>query len=91
MIGFSINFLVLNFIGFFYYTAYNIFGYYFVATFSAEVHFSDLLFAVHALILVCFQLMLLFYYPRKSTNTLSPIWGTFGFLCLSKQKIKNRI
>jgi len=75
--GLSINFIFLNFIGFYFYTTYNIYGYIFESSFSNQVHLTDVIFASHALLLICIQFGCLMYYPRGD-NHLSYFWVPFG-------------
>lgn len=75
--GLSINFIFLNFIGFFYYFSYNLFAYTYTTSFSRQVHFSDLLFAAHALLLVSVHVVFLFSFPR-TTNQVNWYWLGFG-------------
>lgn len=80
--GLSINFIFLNFIGFFYYFSYNFFAYTYTTSFSRQVHFSDLLFAAHAWFLVSIHMVFLLSFPRK-TNQINIYWFGFGISTLS--------
>ena len=83
--GLSINFVFLNIIGFTYYFGYNMYAYTSDASFSKQVHLSDVLFATHALILVLVHMVFLFVYPRKS-NKPNLYWMGFGVLTVSRIK-----
>ena len=80
--GLSINYIFLNFIGFFYYFSYNMYAYIYTTPFSRQVHFSDLLFAIHALFMVSVHVIFLFSYPR-SKNILNPYWIGYGVTTIS--------
>ncbi len=72
--GLSINYLVLNFIGYTYYSTYNIYGFLYNPQYnSGQIHTSDLLFAFHALFMVSVHIILVIYYPRES-NKPRPVW-----------------
>merc|ERR1712100_679456 len=54
--GLSINFLIMNFVGFYFYLSYNIYGYFYPSSkYHGETHLEDVIFAAHALALVSIQ------------------------------------
>jgi len=72
--GFSINYIMMNFLGYLFYSIYNLYGYYaesFIA--KSQIHTSDVLFAVHGFVLVCLHYALVMYYPRKD-NRVQGLW-----------------
>ena len=81
--GLSINFIFLNFLGFFYYFSYNLYAYIYTTSFSRQVHFSDLLFASHAWFMVSVHMVFLWSFPRK-TNQINYYWCGFGIFTLRK-------
>jgi len=75
--GLSVNFLIMNFVGFYFYLSYNIFGYFYpIANYHKETHLEDVIFAAHALALVSLQVVQYYYYPKKG-NTVN--WWWVGF------------
>jgi len=79
--GLSINFLYMNFVGFYFYTAYNIYGYFYPSSnYHGETHLEDVIFACHALLWVSIQLVQYSYYPR-GTNKIN--WYWLGFTVLT--------
>ena len=77
------NYLVLNFIGYTYYSTYNIYGYVYDPPFNnGQIHLSDIIFAVHGLFMVSVQIVLVLYYPRKD-NQLKRSWMAFALLSIA--------
>jgi len=67
----------MNFVGFYFYLSYNIFGYFYpIANYHKETHLEDVIFAAHALALVSLQVVQYYYYPKKG-NTVN--WWWVGF------------
>ncbi|KAL4468847.1 hypothetical protein ABPG72_008774 [Tetrahymena utriculariae] len=71
--GCKIDYLVFNFSGFFFYTIYNVIGYWgdSEANGTGDVEIQDVVFAIHALTLTCVALGQCFYYPRGK-NQVTP-------------------
>ena len=80
--GFSINYLMLNFLGYTYYSTYNVYGYKYNASYnsSGQLHISDCIFAIHGLFMTSVHIVLVLYYPR-TTNRVKIIW--LGFAVMS--------
>ena len=68
---------MMNFVGFYFYLSYNIYGYYYPeASYHKETHFEDVLFAAHAMLFVSINIVQYTYYPRGN-NKLRPSWVAF--------------
>lgn len=77
LIGLSVNFLIMNFVGFYFYLAYNIYGYFYTTSnYHGETHLEDVIFAAHAIFWVSIQLVQYYYYP-KGSNKINWYWVGF--------------
>ena len=64
----------MNFIGYTFYSTYNIYGYKYNPSYNnGQIHISDILFAVHGLSMVSVHIVLVIYYP-KDTNKPRLVW-----------------
>jgi len=71
----------MNFVGFYFYTCYNIYGFWWPASdYHGETHWEDVAFAIHALFFVSIQLVQYWYYP-KGTNKIN--WGWVAFTAVT--------
>jgi cystinosin len=74
--GLSVDYLILNFVGFACYLSYNAYGLYNPeCSFHDQTHLADMLFALHALIANSVQFGQYLYYP-KGQNRVSLLWGS---------------
>jgi cystinosin len=83
--GYKLDFQVLNFTGFAFYSYIYIIGYFWQDTNPydnyglGEIQIQDLLFAVHAFILVCIIGVQCFIYPRGKNEVSKPAWCLVAF------------
>jgi cystinosin len=74
--GLSVDYLILNFVGFVCYLSYNAYGLYNPeCSFHDQTHLADMLFALHALLANTVQFCQYMYYP-KGQNRVSMLWGS---------------
>lgn len=67
----------MNFVGFYFYLCYNIFGYFYdIADYHDQTHLEDVIFAAHAVLWVSIQLVQYSYYP-KGDNKINWYWLSF--------------
>ena len=72
--GLSINYLMLNFIGYTYYSVYNVYGFTYDPPYNnGQIHTSDIIFSVHGLFLTSLHIVLVLYYPRFD-NKPKTVW-----------------
>ena len=74
--GLSINFLILNTLGYICYTLYNAYGLIYSARYSPQVHLSDLLISLFSLSLLTFSITIWIIYP-KNKNHPELFWNLF--------------
>ena len=80
--GLSINYIVLNFIGYTFYSTYNVYGYEYDPPYnSGQIHLSDLIFSLHGLFMTSIQIVLVLFYPR-TTNVAKPVWMVMACLAV---------
>ncbi len=79
--GLSINYLAMNYVGYAFYSIYNLYGYVYNPSYNnGQIHISDLLFAFHGYFIVMVQIILVIYYPRE-TNQPELLWMSFAISC----------
>ena len=66
--GVSIDYIVLNLVGFIFYNNFAWYGYFSDASFHDQVHIADLLYTTYALLMEILLLLLVLYYPRRKNK-----------------------
>ena len=66
--GVSIDYVILNLVGFIFYNNYIWYGYFSNASFHDQVHISDLIYTAYSLVMEFLLLGLVLYYPRRKNR-----------------------
>ena len=66
--GVSMDYLFMNWTAFYFYLSYTIYGHFYNASYSHQVHTTDFVFTCFSMFMVSFEVVQIFYYPRKKNT-----------------------